>query len=116
MADTQTRKTADDVRNTVKGAIQTLEDGAVHLPQQAQREADRTVDKATGFATDLAEDAAERGRKAADKAVHLADEAAARGRKATRYALREVKDHPLTAVAIAAGIGAVVSLLLRRRD
>ena len=117
MADTQIRKNADDVRNTVKGAIHNLEDGAVHLAQKAQRAADQTVDKATSFATDFADEAAERGRKAAEKAAHYADEAAVRGKKAARYAVREVKDHPLTAVAIAAGIGAVVSLLLlRRRD
>jgi ElaB/YqjD/DUF883 family membrane-anchored ribosome-binding protein len=59
----------------------------------------------------------ETAHKAGDIASDFADEAITRGRKATKYVAREVKEHPVTTIAIGAAVGVLVAaLLMRKRD
>lgn len=58
---------------------------------------------------ELAGEARERGRRAAE-------EARERGRAAYDRAQEEILEHPLTAVAAAAGVGFLLGALLARRD
>jgi ElaB/YqjD/DUF883 family membrane-anchored ribosome-binding protein len=62
-----------------------------------------------------------RARKALDETAHRAGEfahdVAVRGRKAAKYAVREVKEHPVTTIAIGAAVGVLVAaILMRKRD
>lgn len=65
--------------------------------------------------------ARDRARKAAEVSGRVigefAEEAGERGRKAAKYAVRQVRAHPLTTLAIGAAVGGVITyLLLRDRD
>jgi len=63
-----------------------------------------------------------RARKALDETAHragelahdVADEAVVRGRKAAKYAVREVKEHPVTTIAIGAAVGVLVAAIIMR--
>jgi len=57
------------------------------------------------------------GHRAGEFATDFADEAVVRGRKAAKYAVREVKEHPVTTIAIGAAVGVLVAaILMRKRD
>jgi ElaB/YqjD/DUF883 family membrane-anchored ribosome-binding protein len=61
----------------------------------------------------------EAGHRAGEMASDFADEAVARGRTAARYAVREVKEHPVTTIAIGAAVGvlaAAIIMRLKQRD
>ncbi|HEV7693378.1 MAG TPA: hypothetical protein VGO52_21260 [Hyphomonadaceae bacterium] len=59
----------------------------------------------------------ETARHAGELAHDVADEAVVRGRKAAKYAVREVKEHPVTTIAIGAAVGVLVAaILMRKRD
>jgi ElaB/YqjD/DUF883 family membrane-anchored ribosome-binding protein len=63
-----------------------------------------------------------RARKALDETAHragefasdIADEAVVRGRKAAKYAVREVKEHPVTTIAIGAAVGVLAAAIIMR--
>ena len=66
---------------------------------EARRALDETAQKAGEFVSDFA------------------DEAVDRGRKAARYAVREVKEHPVTTLAVGAAVGVLIAaILMRKRD
>lgn len=56
----------------------------------------------------------------AENAQHIAEdlahEAATRGRRMSRIAVREIKHHPVSSIAVGVAIGAIATLLLTRRD
>jgi ElaB/YqjD/DUF883 family membrane-anchored ribosome-binding protein len=59
----------------------------------------------------------ETAHKASELVSDFADEAVDRSRKAARYAVREVKEHPVTTLAVGAAVGVLVAaILMRRRD
>lgn len=59
----------------------------------------------------------ESAHKAGDIASDLADEAVTRGRRAAKYAVREVKEHPMATIAIGAAVGVLVAaIIMRKRD
>ncbi len=80
------------------GVKDVLEDVA-SLSNRARRALDETAHKAGEFASDVA------------------DEAVTRGRKAAKYAVREVKEHPMATIAIGAAVGVLVAaIIMRKRD
>ncbi len=55
--------------------------------------------------------------KAGELVSDVADEAVTRGRRAAKYAVREVKEHPMATIAIGAAVGVLVAaILMRKRD
>jgi ElaB/YqjD/DUF883 family membrane-anchored ribosome-binding protein len=51
---------------------------------------------------------------ARDIATDLADEAVTRGRKAAKAAVREVREHPVTSLAIGAAVGVLIAAIIMR--
>jgi ElaB/YqjD/DUF883 family membrane-anchored ribosome-binding protein len=94
MVDTSARKMADDVTEIVKDALGRAADDASHYSERARR----AFGKSAHVATDLLGD--------------FADEARARGTRATKYAVREVREHPMAAIAIGVALGAALTTLL----
>ena len=92
---TDTRKAAEGVRNV----IDRLSEDVAQVSGKARRALDDTAHKATEFVSDFA------------------DEAAVRGKKAARYAVREVREHPVTTLAVGAAVGVLIAaILMRKRD
>jgi ElaB/YqjD/DUF883 family membrane-anchored ribosome-binding protein len=55
--------------------------------------------------------------RAGELATDIGDEVVTRGRKAAKYAVREVKEHPMATIAIGAAVGVLVAaILMRKRD
>jgi ElaB/YqjD/DUF883 family membrane-anchored ribosome-binding protein len=54
-------------------------------------------------------------RSAQDVAENLTHEASAKGRRAMRLARREMKHHPVAAIALGAALGGLTTFLLTRR-
>jgi ElaB/YqjD/DUF883 family membrane-anchored ribosome-binding protein len=52
--------------------------------------------------------------KAREMASDFAEEAVARGRKAARYAVKDVKEHPIRYVTIGVAVGVLVAALIMR--
>lgn len=66
---------------------------------EARKALDETAHKAGDFVSDFADDAVDRSRKAA------------------RYSVRQVKEHPVTSLAVGAAVGVLVAaILMRNRD
>ena len=63
---------------------------------EARRALDDTAHKASEFVSDFA------------------DEAVDRSRKAARYAAHEVKEHPVTTLAVGAAVGVLVAAIIMR--
>jgi ElaB/YqjD/DUF883 family membrane-anchored ribosome-binding protein len=70
-------------------------------------------------------DRVDEARKALDETAHRAgdfvsdftDDAVDRSRKAARYSVRQVKEHPVTSLAVGAAVGVLVAaILMRNRD
>lgn len=57
------------------------------------------------------------GARASEAVSDFADEASDRGRKYAGYAVKQVKDHPVTSLAVGAAVGVIIAaVLMRRRD
>lgn len=90
-----TRKAAEGVREV----IDRLSEDVAHVSSKAR--------KALG----------ESAHKASELVSEFADEAADRSRKAARYAVREVREHPVTTLAVGAAVGVLIAaILMRKRD
>ena len=73
--------------------------GVMDRVDEARRALDETAHKASEIVSDFTDDAVDRSRKAA------------------RYAVREVREHPVTTLAVGAAVGVLVAaILMRRRD
>jgi ElaB/YqjD/DUF883 family membrane-anchored ribosome-binding protein len=94
MTDT-TRRAGDGV----KAVIDRLSDDVAHASTKARRAIDDTAHKASEFVSDFAETAADRSKRAA------------------KYAVREVREHPVATLAIGAAIGVLIAaVVMRNRD
>lgn len=82
---TTTRRTAESGLRTVMDRV-----------DEARRALDETAHRASELVSDFADDAVDRSRKAA------------------RYAVREVKEHPVTTLAIGAAVGVLVAAVIMR--
>ena len=97
MADTLIREIADDMNDAVKRALHRLTAEAHDLSRDARRAVGRT------------------GRTASHIADDFAHETSAQGRRAARYAVREIRDHPVRTIALGAVLGILATLLVARR-
>jgi len=90
-----TRKAAEGVREV----IDRLSEDVAQVSGKARKALSESTHKASEFVSDFADDAADRSRKAA------------------RYAVREVREHPMTTLAVGAAVGVLVAaVLMRKRD
>lgn len=65
----------------------------------------------------LSEKARRAGQRATEVVSDFAEEASERGRRAARFAVREIKEHPVTTLAVGAAVGVLVAaILMRPRD
>lgn len=65
----------------------------------------------------LSEKARRAGQRASEIVSDFADEASQRGRRYAGVAVRQVKEHPVTTLAIGAAVGVLVAaVLMRKRD
>jgi ElaB/YqjD/DUF883 family membrane-anchored ribosome-binding protein len=65
----------------------------------------------------LSERARKAGQRASEAVGEFAGEASDRGRRYAKIAVREVKEHPVTTLAVGAAVGLIIAaVLMRRRD
>jgi ElaB/YqjD/DUF883 family membrane-anchored ribosome-binding protein len=76
---------------------------------------ERIASEATELSGKARKVLARSGRQAAEFAHDTADHARARGRQAVSYASHEVREHPLTTIALGVAFGTAVGILLSRR-
>jgi ElaB/YqjD/DUF883 family membrane-anchored ribosome-binding protein len=97
-------KAADATEGVVDHA-KTLRNAAYLMAEEARRAAQPALDVARETAS-----------RAGSQAENLADEAYQRGRSTVRYVGHQVEQQPLLGLAVAFGLGYVMSLLLHGRS
>ena len=100
MTDASTRTLIDDLRAVVA---------------EAEALIAATAGEAGARASELRDRAAESVGKARARLDEMEEDVAARAKAATAEATRYVRDNPLQSVGIAAAVGILVGLMLRRR-
>lgn len=101
---------AADVGNRGEVA-EAVRHAAAKLSQDLSRTARDAQTAAAEFASAVQHEAEELG----ERTVEFSEEAVKRARGATKAMQRNVREHPISWVAAAAGAGAIIGLLLARR-
>ena len=114
------RAVADELDTIVDEAMAKLRADIDQTVADAKASAAQASDVLGRAGRLLAEEARVRGGELAgearERSRRMAEEARVRGRAAYDRAHEEILEHPLTAVAAAAGIGLLLGALLARRD
>jgi ElaB/YqjD/DUF883 family membrane-anchored ribosome-binding protein len=100
---------SDTVKDTARDTVRRVADTATQTAR-------RVADSASGTARRVADSASETARRVADTAGVRAGEVAEQSRVMGRRAVRHVREHPWSAGAVLAGIGAATWWLMSRRS
>ena len=106
----------DTARSTVRRVTDTASQTARRVTDAASQTARRVTDTASDTARRVADTASETARRVADTAGARAGEVAEQSRLVGRTAVRRVRQHPWSAGAVLAGIGAATWWMMSRRS
>lgn len=112
------RQAADDLREAAgqkaRQVASSAEDRAHQLKAAAAQKAQQFSDVATDKAHDLKEAASDRAQRLKSAAEEQWEDTRVRAREAHSNAEDYIRDHPSKSILIAAGVGFVIGLIVRR--